>query len=100
MYPSLTTPLETSILSGQTDSRLQVLQSPFITLAKGVALIKLLPTALRFWEALGLGPKHGRKDATILLITDGGSEPDLEQASKWLEALSIGYRVSRTPLSV
>ncbi|KAF7362482.1 Mediator of RNA polymerase II transcription subunit 13 [Mycena venus] len=52
----------------------QVLESPMISVGKADAVIQILPTALRFWEKLGLSPRGGRKNATVFVLfeDDGG----------------------------
>lgn len=65
-----------------------------ISVGKGDAIIQIFPTALRFWEKLGLGPKGGKKDVTAFVLF----EPDLDerqlQVEAWLTSLAAMYAVS------
>ncbi|KAL1747757.1 mediator complex subunit 13 C-terminal-domain-containing protein [Schizophyllum fasciatum] len=47
------------------------LQPPLLNVAKGNAVLQVLPTALRFWDKLGLGPWAGRKNATVYVLYEG-----------------------------
>lgn len=64
-----------------------------ISVGKGEAVINVLPTAVRFWEKLGLDPKGGRKDvAAFVLFEDEGAERQTLVES-WLANLRSTYQV-------
>ena len=65
-----------------------------ISIGKGDAIIHVLPTALRFWEKLGLGPKGGRKDLSAFVIFEEDGEQRQTQMENWLVSVGNAYRVS------
>ncbi|KAF8966396.1 mediator complex subunit 13 C-terminal-domain-containing protein [Flammula alnicola] len=71
--PSLEAPLSVASLFELDTSNgrkpLQTLEAPMISIGKGDAVIQVLPTALRFWEKLGLDPKGGRKDISAFVLS-------------------------------
>jgi mediator of RNA polymerase II transcription subunit 13 len=71
---------------------LQALESPTISIGKGDAVIHVLPTALRFWEKLGLGPKGGRKDLSAFVIFENGDQRQ-SQIENWLVNVGNAYQV-------
>lgn len=67
-----------------------------ISIGKADAVVQVLPTALRFWEKLGLGPRGGKKDVTaFVLFEDDGEERQL-QVGAWLGNLSATYTVRKS----
>ena len=73
---------------------LQALETPMIAVAKGDAVIHVLPTALRFWEKLGLGPKGGRKDLSAFVVFEEDGEQRQNQIENWLVSVGNVYQVS------
>ena len=73
---------------------LQALETPTISIGKGDAVIHVLPTALRFWEKLGLGPKGGRKDLSVFVIFEEGGEQRQNLMENWLVSVGNAYKVS------
>ena len=71
---------------------LQALESPMISIGKGDAVIHVLPTALRFWEKLGLGPKGGQKDISAFVIFEDGDQRQI-QMENWLVSVGNAYQV-------
>lgn len=71
---------------------LQALETPLISIGKGDAVIHVLPTALRFWEKLGLGPKGGRKDLSAFVIFEDGDQRQT-QMENWLVGVGNAYQV-------
>jgi hypothetical protein len=65
-----------------------------ISIGKGDAVIHVLPTALRFWEKLGLGPKGGRKDLSAFVIFEEDGEQRQTQMENWLVSVGNVYQVS------
>lgn len=65
-----------------------------------------MPTALRFWDKLGLGPKSGKKDVTVFVLYEQGyheaEQHDRlgkakiwrdEQIGSWLRNVCALYKV-------
>jgi mediator of RNA polymerase II transcription subunit 13 len=75
------------------------LESPMVSVGKGDAVIQILPTALRFWEKLGLGPRGGKKDVTAFVLFECDVEERHQQLEGWLSALAATYAVSRPSVS-
>jgi hypothetical protein len=69
------------------------------SVAKADAVIQILPTALRFWEKLGLGPRGGKKDVTAFILFEGDGNERLEQADNWLGSISAAYGVRKILIS-
>jgi mediator of RNA polymerase II transcription subunit 13 len=65
-----------------------------ISIGKGEAVIQILPTALRFWEKLGLGPRGGKKDVTAFVLFEDDGEERQQQVETWLADVSATYSVS------
>ncbi|KAK7057786.1 mediator of RNA polymerase II transcription subunit 13 [Favolaschia claudopus] len=63
---------------------LRVLDSPMISIGKGNSVIQILPTALRFWEKLGLTPRGGRKDAIVYVLFEDDGDTRQQLAEAWL----------------
>jgi mediator of RNA polymerase II transcription subunit 13 len=72
---------------------IQLLETPMISIGKGDAVIQILPTALRFWEKLGLGPRGGRKNGTSFVLFEDDGEHRQQQVESWLAAVSAMYEV-------
>lgn len=72
---------------------LQMLEAPMISIGKGTAVIQILPTALRFWEKLGLGPRGGKKNSTTYVLFEDDGEQRLQQAETWLASVVTTYEV-------
>ena len=64
------------------------------SVAKGEAILQVLPTATRFWEKLGLGPRGGKKDVTAFVLFEDAGETKLRQVETWLASVSASYNVS------
>ncbi|KAF8803912.1 hypothetical protein BYT27DRAFT_6723764 [Phlegmacium glaucopus] len=91
--PSLEAPVDMTSLFGLDDSQpLQALETPMIAIGKGDAVIHVLPTALRFWEKLGLGPKGGRKDLSAFVIFEEDGEQRQTQMENWLVSVGNVYQ--------
>ncbi|KAK1224128.1 hypothetical protein PQX77_012987 [Marasmius sp. AFHP31] len=69
------------------------LDPPLVSVGKGNTVIDVMPTALRFWEKLGLGPKHGEKNATAYVLFEDHGEWRQHQVELWLSNLISLYRV-------
>lgn len=72
---------------------LQLTESPLITIAKGDTLVHIQPTAIAFWEKLGLGPKGGKKDVTAYALFQEVDESHRSSVASWLRNLSSEYTV-------
>lgn len=103
--PGLESPLDIGTLfgseaQGQTSSSsnniqkpIQLLESPMISIGKGDAVIQILPTALWFWEKLGLGPRGGRKNGTVFVLFEDDGGQRQQQVVSWLATVSATYEV-------
>ncbi|KAJ7496590.1 mediator complex subunit 13 C-terminal-domain-containing protein [Mycena latifolia] len=69
----------------------QTLESPMISIGKADAVIQILPTALRFWEKLGLTPRGGRKNATVFVLFEDDGDARQQLAEAWLAKMSAVY---------
>lgn len=65
-----------------------------VSIAKGDAIIQILPTALRFWEKLGLGPRGGTKDVTAFVLFEDDGQQLQQQVETWLASVAAAYHVS------
>lgn len=79
--------------SSKTTQKPQLLEVPKISIGKGDAVIQILPTALRFWEKLGLGPRGGRKNGTMFVLFEDDGEQRQQQVESWLATVSAMYEV-------
>jgi len=52
----------------------------------------MLPSAIRFWEKEGLGPRNGAKNVVAFAIFEGEERAPLIEA--WLERVGWAYEVS------
>lgn len=78
---------------------LQRLDPPMFSVGKSGCVVQVLPSALRFWEKLGLTPHGGKRDVVaFLFFEEGGSEKE-HQAELWLKKMSAGYSVSLLTIS-
>lgn len=65
-----------------------------VTVGKSDAIIQVLPSALRFWEKLGLGPRGGKKNVVAFVLFEDDSEQKQHQIERWLGNVSAIYAVS------
>jgi mediator of RNA polymerase II transcription subunit 13, fungi type len=72
---------------------LEQLEPPFLSVAKSDALIQVLPTALRFWDKLGLSPRAGKKDVCAFVFFEELDEASVTAVDKWLQWVSSTYTV-------
>jgi hypothetical protein len=68
----------------------EMLDSPMFTICQGESVIQVLPSALRFWEKLGLGPAARAKDVVAFALFD---HQDQGAVKMWLDRLSRIYSV-------
>lgn len=71
-----------------------------LSVAKGDAIIHVLPPAIRFWEKLGLGPRGGKKDVVAWVLFENEGEEKEHQVEAWLASVSATYTVSGFPVPV
>ncbi|KAJ7125409.1 mediator complex subunit 13 C-terminal-domain-containing protein [Mycena epipterygia] len=69
----------------------QILDAPLISIGKADAVIQILPTALRFWEKLGLTPRGGRKNATVFVLFEDDGDARQQLAEAWLAKIAAIY---------
>ncbi|KAI0301935.1 mediator complex subunit 13 C-terminal-domain-containing protein [Multifurca ochricompacta] len=70
---------------------LEQLEPPFLSVAKSDALIQVLPTALRFWDKLGLSPRAGKKNVCAFVFFEESDEDRVDVVDKWLEWVGSTY---------
>ncbi|KAJ3994837.1 mediator complex subunit 13 C-terminal-domain-containing protein [Lentinula boryana] len=61
-------PAFSAISTTSHSSILSPLSPPLLSVAKSEAIIHVMPSALRFWDKVGLGPKGGKKNITVFVI--------------------------------
>lgn len=85
---------------------MEPLEPMMFSVGKGGQIVQVLPTALKFWEKLGLEPRSGRKDvvAFVFYEEDADEEMRMEEgeervsdiettAEKWLSWMGTAYMV-------
>ncbi|KZT66995.1 hypothetical protein DAEQUDRAFT_729591 [Daedalea quercina L-15889] len=70
---------------------LYTLEPPMLTIGKSDALVQVFPTALRFWEKLGLRPRPGSKDVTAFAFFERSDGRNEEEIGQWLSKISVIY---------
>jgi mediator of RNA polymerase II transcription subunit 13 len=92
--PSKSDPASSSKSEPAASKGVLTLESPMISIGKADAVIQILPTALRFWEKLGLSPRGGRKDATVFVLFEDDGDARQQVVEAWLAKISTIYDVS------
>lgn len=64
-----------------------------LTVGKSDAIIQVLPSALHFWEKLGLEPRGGKKNVAAFVIYEDDEKEKQQQAERWLRSISATYTV-------
>ncbi|KAI0082888.1 hypothetical protein K474DRAFT_1584939 [Panus rudis PR-1116 ss-1] len=64
---------------------------PLLTIAKSSTVMQLLPTALPFWEKLGLAPRSGKKDLTAFAFFEAKNQVTQNHVVTWLDRVSEAY---------
>ena len=82
----------TDYLVSDPSTKLAPYETPSISVGKGDAVIQLLPTALRFWQKLGLGPKGGRKDIEVYALYEDADDQKRAIVDGWLAAAGGAYK--------
>ncbi|EMD41184.1 hypothetical protein CERSUDRAFT_111735 [Gelatoporia subvermispora B] len=77
--------------NARSDNHVELLEPPMLALGKSEAIVHVLPTALRFWEKLGLGPRAGAKDLVAYMLFEDTTEERQEQLSQWMARVSSAY---------
>ncbi|KAJ7750136.1 mediator complex subunit 13 C-terminal-domain-containing protein [Mycena maculata] len=94
LVPDVEGPLDVESLFGLDSAPskgVQTLDPPLISIGKADAVIQVLPTALRFWEKLGLTPRGGRKNATVFVLFEDDGDARQQLAEAWLAKLVAVY---------
>lgn len=73
---------------------LQRLDPPMFSVGKSGCVVQVLPSALRFWEKLGLTPHGGKRDVVAFVFLEEGGLEKQHQAEAWLNKMSAEYSVS------
>ncbi|KAG2147926.1 mediator complex subunit 13 C-terminal-domain-containing protein [Suillus clintonianus] len=82
--------LSTMFSSGE-NVHLQRLDPPMFSVGKSGCVVQVLPSALRFWEKLGLTPHGGKRDVVAFVFLEDGGLEKQHQAEVWLNKMSVGY---------
>ena len=94
--PGLDGPLDLQSIFTSEDGEkptLEQVESPFLSVAKSEAVIQVLPSALRFWDKLGLSPRAGKKDVCAFVFFEESDEARVDAVDKWLQWVSSTYTV-------
>lgn len=91
---------ESSLGIHDSEDAIEQLEPPMFTVGKSDAVIHVLPTALRFWEKLGLGPRGGKKHVTAFVLFEDDGEERQRQVHRWLSNISATYTVSHDILYI
>ncbi|KAG2150318.1 mediator complex subunit 13 C-terminal-domain-containing protein [Suillus bovinus] len=70
---------------------LQRLDPPMFSVGKSGCVVQVLPSALRFWEKLGLTPHGGKRDVVAFVFLEEGGLEKQHQAEAWLNKMSTEY---------
>ncbi|KAI9507205.1 mediator complex subunit 13 C-terminal-domain-containing protein [Russula earlei] len=70
---------------------LEQIEPPFFSVAKSDSIIQVLPSALRFWDKLGLSPRAGKKDVCAFVFFEELDETRVNAVDKWLQWVSSTY---------
>ncbi|KAJ8514892.1 hypothetical protein ONZ45_g7637 [Pleurotus djamor] len=94
---SLQTPLDLQNLWGigsdSASTSLRLADMPSVVVSKNEAVVEVLPTVIRFWEKLAVGPKGGTKDITAYVLFEEEDESQTRGIEVWLQNLSASYQV-------
>lgn len=88
-YSSSTTSTPNTPSQGK---KLQLLQLPRISIGRAGFVHQMLPTAIRFWEKEGLGPRSGTKDVVAFALFEE-SDDRVALVEAWLERAGRVYAV-------
>ncbi|KAL6299971.1 hypothetical protein BKA93DRAFT_741474 [Sparassis latifolia] len=69
----------------------RLLEPPMFAVGKSDSVVQVLPTAVRFWEKLGLGPRSGKKDVIVYVFFEGGGDERESEIAQWLDIVSAAY---------
>lgn len=70
------------------------LSTPMVSVAKASSVIQVLPTALSFWEKLGLEPRAGGKDVIAYVFYENTCAMNEQHLCDWLDKVSSAYQVN------
>ncbi|CCM01039.1 uncharacterized protein FIBRA_03087 [Fibroporia radiculosa] len=74
-----------------TSPPLIMLEPPVLAVGKADSIIQVLPTALRFWEKLGLRPRAGQKDVNAYVFYESANDEREVEIAHWLDRVSAAY---------
>jgi mediator of RNA polymerase II transcription subunit 13 len=97
--PGLAGPLDLRSVFTSDDGEkpaLEQLEPPLLSVAKSDAIIQVLPSALRFWDKLGLCPRAGKKDVCAFVFFEECDEARVDAVDKWLQWVASTYTVGRS----
>ncbi|THH32165.1 hypothetical protein EUX98_g2030 [Antrodiella citrinella] len=87
--------LDTLLQPSSDGSALRAVDCPLLTIGKAGEIMNILPTALRFWEKLGLSPRNGPKDITAFIVFDQTHLQEEREVGELLGRLSAVYTTKR-----
>lgn len=64
-------------------------------MAQNGEIVHVNPSALRFWDKIGLGPLHGAKNVTAVALFEPDDDCDPLIIQTWLQDAAHAYEVSR-----
>lgn len=81
------------VASTRPSGQIEILEPPQVAVACQSAVIHLAPTALPFWQKLGLSAVGGRRNVTALLLhLAGKSDAWREEANLWLKRMQAVFQ--------
>ncbi|KAI0269401.1 mediator complex subunit 13 C-terminal-domain-containing protein [Gloeopeniophorella convolvens] len=91
--PGLQGPLDLQSVFSSEEKQpvLEQLEPPYLSVAKSEGLIQVLPTALRFWDKLGLSPRAGKKNICAFVFFEELDDARVDAVDKWLHWISSTY---------
>ncbi|KAF7289220.1 Mediator of RNA polymerase II transcription subunit 13 [Mycena indigotica] len=96
LVPEIVGPLDLDALfdlkASEEKRNIETLEPPHIAIGKAEAIIQLTPSALRFWDKLGLTPKGGQKNATVFMLFEDDGETHAQLVETWLSKLTALYK--------
>ncbi|KAH6915454.1 mediator complex subunit 13 C-terminal-domain-containing protein [Coprinopsis sp. MPI-PUGE-AT-0042] len=71
---------------------LPTFQKPQLAVGKGHAIIDADPSALRFWDKLGLGPRGGMRDLEAYALFEEGDSQRQGLVDDWMASAAAAYK--------
>ncbi|TDL29003.1 hypothetical protein BD410DRAFT_779280 [Rickenella mellea] len=81
----------TSKMDTTSEAPLAPLKPPLLSVGRSNAAIQVLPSAVRFWDKLGLSPRSGSKNVNAFVLFEGEDENREKEIERWLRNVSTSY---------